>query len=196
MLPMFLFFISQNSFGCWWAHPTYIRSVFSRTVRGASFRRSRMVAVTSVSATLTVNKQYISKRLALCWRAMFTGDALDARECRPWTRMIYNCTHLMGHVDGRWILPVHTRVYQRWTWVTYFFTQPNPTQSIIPAHQGLNCGGSRRISDPAPLIWDPLPLMTDPVPHNWDPAPFCWDPPLCWVESKHQALFKCGKSQT
>ena len=66
----------------------------------------------------------------------------------------------------------------------------------LNSKQGLNCGGSRRISDPAPLIWDPLPLMTDPVPHNWDPAPFCWDPPLCWVESKHQTLFKCGKSQT
>ena len=27
-------------------------------------------------------------------------------------------------------------------------------------------------------------------------VPFCWDPPLCWVESKHQTLFKCNKSQT
>jgi len=41
--------------------------------------------------------------------------------------------------------------------------------------QGLNWGGSRRIADPAPLIWDPLPLITDPAPHNWDPVPFCWD---------------------
>ena len=24
---------------------------------------------------------------------------------------------------------------------------------------------------------------------------FCWDPPLCWVESKHQTLFKCHESQ-
>ena len=38
--------------------------------------------------------------------------------------------------------------------------------------QGLNWGGSRRISDPAPLIWDPLPPITDHVPHNWDPATF------------------------
>jgi len=45
--------------------------------------------------------------------------------------------------------------------------------------QGWNCGGSRRIVDPAPLIWDPL--ITDPVPHNCDPAPFCWDPTLCTV---------------
>ena len=22
---------------------------------------------------------------------------------------------------------------------------------------------------------------------------FCWDPPLCWVESKHQTLFKCDR---
>ena len=43
-------------------------------------------------------------------------------------------------------------------------------------HQGLNWGGSRRISHPAPLIWDPLLLVNDPVPHNWDPSPFCWDP--------------------
>jgi len=73
-------------------------------------------------------------------------------------------------------------------------TQPNPIHHTCTS--GIKLWGSRRISDPAPLIWDPLPLMTDPVPHNWDPAPFCWDPPLCWVESKHQALFKCGKSQT
>ena len=33
-------------------------------------------------------------------------------------------------------------------------------------------GGSRRISDLAPLFQDPLALITDPVPHNWDPAPF------------------------
>jgi len=72
-----------------------------------------------------------------------------------------------------------------------------PFPMVSPLWQGLNCGGSRRISDPAPLIWDsPLPLMTDPVPHNWDPAPFCWDPPLCWVESKHQTLLKCHKSHT
>jgi len=68
---------------------------------------------------------------------------------------------------------------------------------LVRSTQWLNWrGGSRRISDPAPLIRDPLPLITDPVPHNWDPAPFCWDPPLCWVESKHQTLFKCHKSQT
>ena len=47
--------------------------------------------------------------------------------------------------------------------------------------QGLNWGGSRWISDPAPLAWDPLPLITDPVPHIWDRAPFCWDLPLCTV---------------
>ena len=49
---------------------------------------------------------------------------------------------------------------------------------------------------PAPLIWDQLLLITDPVPHNWDPTPFCWDPPLCLVESKHQTLLTCHKSQT
>ena len=62
--------------------------------------------------------------------------------------------------------------------------------------QGLNWGGSHRISDPAPFIWDPLPLITDPVPHSWDPAAFIWDPPLCWEESKHQTLFKCHRSPT
>jgi len=58
------------------------------------------------------------------------------------------------------------------------------------------CQGLNWISDPAPLIRDPLPLITNHVPHNWDPAPFCWDPPLCWVESKHQTLLECHKSQT
>ena len=67
---------------------------------------------------------------------------------------------------------------------------------LLLAQPGVKLGGSRRISDPAPLIWDPLPLITDPIPHNWDPAPFCWDTPLCWVESKHQTLLKCHKSQT
>jgi len=57
-------------------------------------------------------------------------------------------------------------------------------------------GGIAPDLDPAPLIRDPLPLITDPIPHNWDPAPFCRDPPLCWVESKHQTLFKLHKSQT
>jgi len=80
---------------------------------------------------------------------------------------------------------------------------------------GVKLGGrSRRISDPAPLLWDPLPPISDPVPHNWEPAPFCWDPPLCLVESiaiyshshlvirivaascKCQTLFKCHKSET
>ena len=68
--------------------------------------------------------------------------------------------------------------------------------SLIYRTQGLNWGRSRRISDPAPLVWDPLPLITDPVLHNWDLAPSCWDPPLCWVEFKHQTLLKCHKSQT
>jgi len=61
---------------------------------------------------------------------------------------------------------------------------------------GVKLRGSRRISDPAPLVWDPLPLITNPVLHNWDPAHSCWDPPLCWVELKHQTLLKCHKNQT
>jgi len=55
--------------------------------------------------------------------------------------------------------------------------------------QGLNCGGSHRISDPAPLVWDPLPLITDHVPHNRDPAPFCGDPPL--LHSIYLSIFLC-----
>ena len=88
----------------------------------------------------------------------------------------------------------------------YTCTMTNLQTNINDRHcscqcEGLNWGGSRRISDPSPLIWDPLSLITNPAPHSWDPAPFCWDPPLCvvyiWVLfCMHDVLYKRSPSQS
>jgi len=45
---------------------------------------------------------------------------------------------------------------------------PGVAAQPVTSVQGLNWGGggSRRFSDPAPLVRDPLPLITDAVPHN------------------------------
>ena len=54
--------------------------------------------------------------------------------------------------------------------------------SIWPgADQELDWGGSRRISDPAPITWDPPPVVTDLMPHKirYILLGSLWSRPLC-----------------
>jgi len=47
-----------------------------------------------------------------------------------------------------------------------YMTSDLAALSVLQVGVRLAGAGSRRISDPAPLIQDPLPLITDRVPHS------------------------------